>query len=256
MRWKHCIFDLYGTLVDIRTDEWDPALWQWFGQQYLIGYAIPDVAKLRDAWFQTIREREETLRRTSRFQYPEIVIEEVFQKLLRERGVEAGLDVVEDIGWAFRRRSTHLLRLYPGALELLEALRRAGKKVWLLTNAQRIFTRPELKQLGLTDCFDGIYISSERGCRKPDPAFYRMLLEEQGISPREAIMVGNDGRCDVEGARAVGLSTLYLRSEISPKEPLPAADFVFPSMDLAAAGAILLEQGKVPDERDSAGSPL
>ena len=27
MRYRHCIFDLYGTLVDIRTDERSPRLW-------------------------------------------------------------------------------------------------------------------------------------------------------------------------------------------------------------------------------------
>ena len=34
MRYRHCIFDLYGTLVDIRTDERSPRLWARMAELY------------------------------------------------------------------------------------------------------------------------------------------------------------------------------------------------------------------------------
>ena len=52
-------------------------------------------------------------------------------------------------------------------------------------------------------------------------------------------MVGNDGLCDIAGAKQAGLATLYVRSNLSPEEPLPPADLVLPAMDMARMGAML-----------------
>ena len=52
-------------------------------------------------------------------------------------------------------------------------------------------------------------------------------------------MGGNGGVCDKHGARAVGLSSLYVRSNISPEEPLPEADYVLEEMDLGRVREIL-----------------
>ena len=71
----------------------------------------------------------------------------------------------------FRALSRKFLRAYDGAEELLKELRRRGKGIYLLSNAQTDFTRPEIEMLGLTGYFDGIFISSEQGCRKPSPRF-------------------------------------------------------------------------------------
>ena len=54
-------------------------------------------------------------------------------------------------------------------------------------------------------------------------------------------MIGNDGVCDIQGARAVGLSTLYIRSNISPAEPLPKAEYVLEKMDLSLVQRILTQ---------------
>lgn len=52
-------------------------------------------------------------------------------------------------------------------------------------------------------------------------------------------MVGNDGLCDIEGARQAGLATLYVRSNLSPEEDWPQADFTLPVMDIPAMGRLL-----------------
>ena len=117
---------------------------------------------------------------------------------------------------AFRRAATCHIRLYAGAKELLSALRTRGRVI-LLSNAQSLFTRPELEMLGLADCFDGIYLSSEAGFKKPDPRFYRLALEREGLAPERCLMIGNDPVCDGQGARAVGMNTWVIRSGISPR---------------------------------------
>ena len=228
MRYQDCIFDLYGTLVDIHTDERQPQLWEKLAGWYRENGAAYAPEELQDAYFQTVREMEggkASLRNDAHEAHPEIQIEYVFQSLYRQKGIEAGLDLSIRTGERFRKYSLDYIRLYSGAEELLKALRANGQRVWLLSNAQHIF--------------DGIYLSSDYGCKKPDWRFFDVLLKEREIQPENAIMIGNDGVCDIQGARAVGLSTLYIRSNISPKEPLPEADYVLEEMDLDRVRAIL-----------------
>ena len=55
---------------------------------------------------------------------------------------------IREAAWAFRRASTTHLRLYAGVRELLKRLRETDARVILLSNAQALFTRPELALLG------------------------------------------------------------------------------------------------------------
>ena len=241
MGYQNCVFDLYGTLVDIRTDESSPRLWACMAEIYRDGGASYRPGELREAYLRLVRQLEEgeALRRDDHEAHPEIRLEQVFQRLYREKGVDAGLELAVRTGLSFRGLSTEYLRLYDGAAELLRALRSWGRGVWLLSNAQAIFTRQELKQLRLDGLFDGVYLSSDYGCKKPDPRFFEVLLSQQSIDPAGAVMIGNDGVCDIEGARAVGLSTIYIRSNLSPREPLPDADYVLEQMDLRLVLEIL-----------------
>lgn len=241
MRYQNCIFDLYGTLVDIHTDETALRLWEHMAKIYRGGGAFYQPEELRDAYFRLVRQLENgtALRQDSHESHPEIQIEQVFQRLYQEKGIQAGRELAVRTGLSFRTLSTEYLRLYDGAAELLCALRSWGCGVWLLSNAQAIFTRSELKQLQLDGLFNGMYLSSDYGCKKPDARFFEILLREQGIDPASAVMVGNDGVCDIEGAQAVGLSTLYIRSNLSPCEPLPDADYVLEKMDLRRVLEIL-----------------
>lgn len=242
MRFKHCIFDLYGTLVDIRTDEDSRELWEYMAGQYGSLGAQYSPEELRGAYLRIIGQMERgavSLRHDAHEAHPEIQIEYVFQSLCREKGVELSLPDAVELGRIFRRRSTEYIRLYPGARELLTTLRARGRRVWLLSNAQAIFTRDELERLEITELFDGIYLSSDYGVKKPERQFFDALLRGQDIDPAGAVMVGNDGICDIAGARAVGLSTVYIRSNISPQEPLPEADYVLDHMDLAKVGRFL-----------------
>ena len=116
----------------------------------------------------------------------------------------------------------------------------AGRRIYLLSNAQAIFTRWEMENLGIDHCFDGALLSSDFGVKKPDGRFYAALLSKYGISPEQAVMIGNDARCDTLGAQQAGLSTVYIHSNISPDEAAPNADRVLGRMDMDRLRRILL----------------
>lgn len=61
----------------------------------------------------------------------------------------------------FRVMSTEYIKLYPGTKEMLKELKKAGKNVYLLSNAQRIFTAYEMRRLDIFDLFDDVFISSD-----------------------------------------------------------------------------------------------
>ena len=238
-----CIFDLYGTLVDIRTDENKEELWEKLSLFYAFYGAFYTPEELARSYKRLTGEMtagHEELRRDSHEAFPEIRIEEVFRALFEEKGIAPDESLVRHAGQFFRILSMEFIRLYDGTEEMLSAVKESGRKIYLLSNAQRIFTEYEMNALGITKYFDGIFISSDEGCKKPDLKFFRKLIDTCGIDPERAVMLGNDGICDIEGAKRAGLGTVYVHSDISPAEDAPDADYVLPQMDMEQIRKILL----------------
>ncbi|MCD8086612.1 MAG: HAD family hydrolase [Clostridiales bacterium] len=221
--YRNYLFDLYGTLVDIHTDEYRDSFWQALCAVLAEQGVCYRPEALRTAYRIEVLRQEDALRRAGRFARPEIDIAPVFRRLLAVKGRRASDREIAALARAFRTLSTEKLRLFDGAEQLLRTLKKRGKGVYLLSNAQRLFTGPELQALGLEDCFDGILLSSDAGVKKPDPQFYRMLLQQYRLRPEDCLMTGNDDLADCHGAAAVGIDSCYIRTEQSParERPLP-----------------------------------
>lgn len=236
MRYKAFLLDLYGTLVDIRTDESRFSLWKKTAEYYSRNGAVWTAAALRAAYCSETARME----RESTALFPEIDLRLVFQSLYRMRGVEASDEQVARTAWAFRTQSTRHIRLYAGVRELLRALRRTGKVI-LLSNAQRLFTAPELEMLGISDLFDGVFLSSDFGCKKPDPSFFSVPLDRFGLDPSSCLMIGNDPICDIIGAHEAGMHAYYIHSALSPREGKQSvlAEYSQDKMDLQHTRRVL-----------------
>jgi putative hydrolase of the HAD superfamily len=229
MKYRDLIFDLYGTLVDIHTEE-SAEVWEkcaiffgFYGAKYT-------GKELKAAFLDAMKARQIQARQSYEC-FPDIPFEQVMAQLLRAKGVETNADSLGfQAAQLFRVCSMDYIRLYPGALQALEILRRRGHRLWLLSNAQRAFTAYELRHLGLDDQFDAIYISSDYGCRKPDSRFLGALLREQGLDAKNCIMIGNDRDTDIAGAKAMGLATLYMHTNITPPGQAEADPALHPSV--------------------------
>lgn len=213
MRYTDLIFDLYGTLVDIHTEESD-LVWEktalYFGF-YGARYTGPALK----AAFEAAMARREAKAGQSYECFPDIPFEQIMEELFLAKGV-AGKALGVNAAQLFRIASIEHIRLYPGVLEALEALHGHGFRLWLLSNAQQVFTAYELNYLGLGSQFDGIYLSSDFECRKPDVRFFRALLEERKLESRSCLMIGNDRETDIQGAKNAGLDSLYLHTDLTP----------------------------------------
>lgn len=222
MKYSNLIFDLYGTLVDIHT-EVDDLVWEKTALYFGFHGAHYTGPELEVAFDTALAERNAQAGQSYEC-FPDIPCEQIMAQLFRDKGVTANADALGfNAAQLNRICSIEYVKLYPHVLEALAQLRQAGCKLWLLSNAQRAFTAYELRHLGLDNAFDGIYISSDYGCRKPDIRFFRALLEEQGLDPAACLMIGNDRDTDIAGAKAAGLDTLYMHTQLTPQDQ-PAAD--------------------------------
>ena len=206
------IFDLYGTLADIRTDEESPLFWARFCHYCRFLGMDCRADTLRETYLRLCREAEEAMGGGQ----AEIDLAAVWPRLGAAFGQALTAEDCRHMALTFRALSLRRLGLYPGAAEVLDGLRRRGKRVVLLSNAQRCFTEPELRSLGLYDRFDHILLSSDAGVKKPSPAFFG-LVAGLGCRAENSLMVGNDPVCDCGGAAAVGMDSVFIRTPQSPK---------------------------------------
>lgn len=214
--YQNCIFDLYGTLIDIRTDESGEDFWNTVADIYK-SYGAEYTGKEIELYYHKLSKRESRLTRLKHLTYDkiEINLENVFIGLYTRKGVKPTDKMIQDTAVRFRKASTQLLKLYDGVIDLLESLKKANKKVYLLSNAQRCFTYPEMCDLKIEKYFDGIFISSDCACCKPSKVFFNKLLKKYNLDKSKSIMIGNDCISDMQGAHAVGLDGLYIHQEIS-----------------------------------------
>ena len=238
-RYDAYVFDLYGTLVDIRTDEESPAAWAAFADDLRRrgAYAQPEWLRERYRTLCATEQRRVSAAQGTADEETEIDVLRVWRAMGLELGVSWDRETLLDVSWTFRRKTTLRLRLFDHAKEVLAALRGQGNTLVLLTNAQSSFTCPELRRLGISHAFDHVLISSECGVKKPSSAFFDRLWR-LGLRPERSLMIGNDDRCDCRGAERAHMDSRYLRTEQSPplSGPLPEN-----CREIASLDAILQE---------------
>lgn len=225
--YQNYVFDLYGTLLDIHTDESSKNFFKkytkWLRKQ---GFSF--------SWrefsisYHTIEKRYRAQK--SEYQKPEIKIENVFIEVFAAKGYDISEQEAYDLCESFRRISLIYLSLFPDTLECLKGLKHAGKKIYLLSNAQRSFTWQELEMTGILSYFDGVLISSDEGCMKPDPAFYQILCDRYELEKSKTIMIGNELKSDIAGAVAAGIDSFYI-NRYPVFHDMPEAGYRYVSKD-------------------------
>lgn len=204
------IFDLYGTLIDIHTDEEDPALWEKMTDYLKENFAAEYTPKvLRQRYLEICAEEEQNLAKESGAEFPEIKIEKVWVRLVHEGRSN---DQIRALCIFFREASRDKLVVYEGVTETLDKLKKMGKGIYLLSNAQRVFTEKELSDSGLSDYFDDIFISSDQGIKKPQKEFLQRLLTKNSLSYEKCVMIGNDIFSDVGVAFKNGMESVFLNT--------------------------------------------
>ena len=191
---EHAVFDLYGTLVDIHTDEEEKNFWKKLAK-FLRRHGVHyEYKELKREYMRLCRKYSSLLQNRYPDNKIEINISDVFYELCTLKNSRVAREFSDAFGYIFRAES----RAY----------------------AQAIFTMPELEQLGLVRYFDGIAISSDAGFKKPDAEFAAYLFAkypEADITPEKCLMVGNEYGSDGKVAENAGMNFLYAVSNLTPE---------------------------------------
>lgn len=220
MKYDNYIFDLYGTLIDIRTDEHDKETWKkwchWLDEH---GIKHPTYKVFRKDFWEREKQERDRAEAESQFEVPEIDIVPVYRELFESYGNGILEDtLLEEASYAFRVASRQYARLFRGVPEYLQLLRDNGKKVYLLSNAQATYTRPEIEMFHLDQYFDDVLLSSDYACMKPDKAYFDALLDRYDMDRSKSVMHGDSASSDIAGANKAGIASVHLDGDNSAKK--------------------------------------
>jgi phosphoglycolate phosphatase len=122
--------------------------------------------------------------------------------------------------------ATESTRLFPGARGALKIFSEAGLQQAICTNKPEAITRQVLEGLGIAEIFDVVVGGDTLPCNKPDPLPLRTVLTGLGVSPEQALMVG-DSAIDVLMAHAAGVSVAFVTFGYGPGPSHPyEADYL------------------------------
>ena len=167
------------------------------------------LASNAEVWPRLWREVEElwTLGGTS----GEIVTTEAWRRTLEACGHTAAASAaraahvhLEEI---FRRQ-----RLFEDARVMLDAIA-PDSRLALITNGASDTQRAVIRALGIEHRFDAVIVSGEVGVAKPDPAIFELALAALETRAEESWHVGDNLVVDVAGARAAGLTAVWLNRD-------------------------------------------
>ncbi len=200
------LFDLYGTLIDIHTEEHAPEVW---GQlaRFLRYQGLPaSPTSLHDQFFDLLRQA----RQTSSERHPEFDAVQTMQQLLHSLGYTGPATFSRELTQLWRTLSMRRFGLFPDVLPNLRALR-THFQLGLVSDAQRAFLEPELAEAELPSFFSTVIVSSDYGFRKPDARLFHAALTALDTAPHEAWYVGDNLPRDVGGAYQAGLTAVWIR---------------------------------------------
>lgn len=212
---KGVLFDLYGTLIDIETDEYLDEIYR--GIAHFLTYEGIHLHRweVSSSYWQILKQQKAE----SNEKYPEIDVEAIWSSFLKEHGMDSSHErkrISLILSHLHRGISRNRLQLYPEVVRVLDELR-ASYHLGIVSDAQPCFALAEIQAVGLHEYFDPVVISGDHKYRKPDPRLFEKALEHMKLKPAQVIYVGNDMYRDIHGANRAGMKTIYVDSNQGEK---------------------------------------
>ena len=212
---KGILFDLYGTLLDIDTDESREEIYRAVAHYLTYQGVYLHRWEVRDRYYEIMKRQKEA----SAEEYPEIDVEAIWSSLLEQEGIRepaARQSLSTVLAHIHRAVSRKRLRLYPGVKGVLDRLRTTCPMA-LVSDAQPCYALPEMKAVKLDGYFDPIVLSGSYGFRKPDTRLMKMALDRLRLVPADVLYVGNDMYRDIYGATRLGIRSIFVDSNQGSK---------------------------------------
>ena len=221
---KAITFDIFGTVVDWRSSI--------IREGKRLRDTLPgiDWGSFADAWRGGY---EPAMGKVNSGELPWTNIDGLHMQILRQLLDDFDIHNLSESDVEYLNKVWHRLDPWPDVIGGLERLR-AGYVVAALSNGNMALLTNMAKRASLP--WDVILSAELVRHYKPDPQVYEIAADLLGLSPGEILMTAAHPH-DLEGARAVGFRTAFIRR---PHEYGPVEN-----PDLAGAGGFDLEAGDV-----------
>jgi len=211
---KAVLFDLDGVLVS--TDEYHFRSWQKLSDEE--GFDFFD------------HEFNHKFRGTARMECVEIITKASGKHYTPEQKQELADRKNRYFAESLSTVTTEML--LPGALSMLQDLRKRGIKVAVASNSRNAMTI--IKQAEIEHLLDAIIDGHQIENSKPDPEVFLLAAKRVGTSPADCLVV-EDAVAGIESARRAGMKSLG----IGTKERLPNAKVVIPDLSAITVDELL-----------------
>jgi putative hydrolase of the HAD superfamily len=210
------IFDLGSTLIRFRG-KWSEVLAE--GRAAMVAYLQQaGLALDGDAFAEDMQATFEANFRDRRQDHRERSTRSLVSEVLARQNLPGVTSAQMDE--ALRRLygpSEACWSLIPGAGGVLSRLKKVGYRLGMISNASDEDNVLRLiDAAGIRDSFDPILISAAVGVRKPTPSLFETVVRTWGVSPAEAVMVGDTLGEDILGAQRAGLHQVWVQAEADP----------------------------------------
>jgi len=214
------IFDLFGTLIDLRSDE----------EAHIA--LSEELAKLHGNSFSPKEHLE--LYRSYESQGMESLdaVMEALRRLSKEKGFKLRIDrdLVDRL-----HVEAHVRHVYPvpGARKAVLRAKEACGRVAVVSDADDRVAKGILEKLGLLELLDTVVTSGAMGVRKPDPRLFLEAARRLGVEPGSCVVIGDTWR-DVKGARRSGMRVVLVdRGGYQGPEPDAKAPSLLQAVEIA-----------------------
>lgn len=193
------IFDLDGTLVDSNESHvaaWDRAF-RHFGKEFSLDQLRKQIGKGSDQYL------------------PEFLNEQELQTL--------GRKIDKYRSELYKQEYLPSVGPFPKARELLERVKRDGKRIALASSSKKEDVHVCIEIAGIEDLIDVEVTADDAEKSKPAPDIFEATLHKLDDPPPSAVLVIGDTPYDVKAAERVGVATIALLCGGFSKDNLRAA---------------------------------
>ena len=113
------------------------------------------------------------------------------------------------IGDDYARERTERVRPFPGAIETLTALKKAGVRLAMITNGSTASQRAKIERFDLARFFDFILVEEEFGVGKPDARVYVEAMRQLATEPSETWIIGDNLEWEVAAPQRLGIFAIW-----------------------------------------------
>ncbi|MGL4611237.1 MAG: HAD family hydrolase [Trueperaceae bacterium] len=212
------IFDVGGTLIYANDNHFEPAN-AWSAATFLrskgFNFDAETFARELVALRSTSPKGDADLKQIN-------TTSEHLQLVAKRFGLELSHDVMAGLEHAFITPEALGATPLPGIQEVVKSLV-GNVRLGVISNTRsHLLIEETVKHLGLLKWFDPFVTSVSTGYRKPSPRIFQTVLDAWKLPPETIVMIGDAPSKDVVGAKAVGMKTIWLRTDATETDGLGA----------------------------------